>query len=114
VKDDHEWWKERWEEANRGPLASLRSKIGGDDLTFLNHLVAQAASLELRARTYNVRWSVLARRLVELKDSTDSQEVNRAGGDCVCAICRLAYWRHPEHPVDTFVTLLCDGSVVKL
>ena len=39
---------------------------------------------------------------------------DRAGGGVVCDECGHVYLDHPELPGATFLTVLCDGSVVKL
>ena len=39
---------------------------------------------------------------------------DRAGGGVVCDECGHLYYDHPELPGATFLTVLCDGSVVKL
>jgi hypothetical protein len=38
----------------------------------------------------------------------------RAGGDCACEVCGRTYFRHPESRDYPFLTVLCDGSLVKL
>lgn len=38
---------------------------------------------------------------------------DRAGGDCVCDKCGLKYFDHPNGSED-FLTLLCNGTQVKL
>jgi len=37
-----------------------------------------------------------------------------ACGECVCHDCGRIYFRHPALPAHHFLTVLCDGSVVKL
>ncbi len=39
---------------------------------------------------------------------------NRAGGDVECPKCGLVYFDHPSHPNFHWLTILCDGSLVKL
>jgi predicted chitinase len=41
-------------------------------------------------------------------------EAPRAGGDVTCERCGLPYRDHPSDPVESFLTVLCDGSLVKL
>ncbi len=36
------------------------------------------------------------------------------GGDCLCEICGRKYYDHRPFAPHPFLTLLCDGSVVKL
>lgn len=39
---------------------------------------------------------------------------DRAGGDCQCLDCGRRYYDHPPCATHPFLTVLCDGSVVKL
>lgn len=40
---------------------------------------------------------------------------HRASGDCICSSCGRIYYKHPyfQEPYE-WITLLCDGSMVKL
>ena len=38
----------------------------------------------------------------------------RASGDCPCPVCGLPYWQHPRARPHHYLTVLCDGTVVKL
>lgn len=41
-------------------------------------------------------------------------EVMRAGGECICTTCHRDYDSHPSLPGHNWVTVLCDGRLVKL
>ena len=41
-------------------------------------------------------------------------EFIRAGGECLCPHCGFIYFRHPRDPHESDLTILCDGSRVKL
>lgn len=41
-------------------------------------------------------------------------DADRAGGTAECEACGQILLDHPEHPFDSFLTVLCDGSIVKL
>lgn len=41
-------------------------------------------------------------------------DADRAGGMANCPTCGRILLDHPDHPFDTFLTVLCDGSIVKL
>lgn len=53
----------------------------------------------------------LAARLAKIKDDP---VFTRAGGDVICSLCGFDYYSHPHHPVCLYLTVLCDGSVMKL
>lgn len=38
----------------------------------------------------------------------------RAGGDCICYLCGRLYYQHPNDRDYPFMTVLCDGELVKL
>lgn len=52
---------------------------------------------------------------LDQKLKADRHEWHRAGGNCVCAICGEIYYKHPyfSEPYE-WLTLLCDGTLVKL
>ncbi len=52
--------------------------------------------------------------LLETDEPIPPQGWHRAGGDAVCSACNLAYYDHPSHPRLSWLTILCDGSLVKL
>jgi hypothetical protein len=41
-------------------------------------------------------------------------EAERASQHCLCQQCGQPYGRHPDHPEAPYLTLLCDGTAVKL
>lgn len=41
-------------------------------------------------------------------------EATRASGDGRCRVCGLPYRDHPADPIDAFLTVCCDGHLVKL
>lgn len=41
-------------------------------------------------------------------------EFVRASGLCVCQTCWKLYYNHPRHHEWRFLTVLCDGKLVKL
>ena len=41
-------------------------------------------------------------------------DVIRAGGECICQMCHQPYSFHPSLAKHSWVTVLCDGSLVKL
>ena len=41
-------------------------------------------------------------------------DAGRCSVDCECSICGRRYARHPDHADYPFMTLLCDGTLVKL
>jgi hypothetical protein len=47
-------------------------------------------------------------------DCVQDPQFIRAGGDVVCNKCGKKYYEHAEHPDYPFLTVLCDGSLVKL
>lgn len=52
-------------------------------------------------------------RLFALIDA-DPKMAHRASGDCVCEHCGDSYYKHAEHPLAPWLTMLCDGRNVKL
>ena len=70
------------------------------------------SSAEFRFLRLKARIRALGARLAEI-DRGDLPFV-RAGGDVECPDCGLSYRHHPEHPYHTFLTILCDGKLVKL
>lgn len=38
----------------------------------------------------------------------------RAGGDCVCPACGKKFYDHPRDADHPYMTVLCDGTAVKL
>lgn len=72
---------------------------------------AEVESIVHRLKKERTRRASLAARLA-IVDTDPPFE--RAGGDVVCEACGLKYIDHAEHPARTFLTVLCDGSVVKL
>ena len=38
----------------------------------------------------------------------------RASGDCVCSLCGLTYYDHPQVPQHAGIHLICTGTWVKL
>lgn len=46
----------------------------------------------------------------------DNSPINypRADHKVVCKVCGEEYWRHPKHHPHAYLTVLCDGYVVKL
>lgn len=59
-----------------------------------------------------MRHRALAARLRKVDD--EPKDFVRADGHVVCEDCGFQYRWHPEHPKREFLTVLCDGSVVKL
>jgi hypothetical protein len=47
-------------------------------------------------------------------DGVGHLDLDRRSGDCVCDVCGRIYHKHPRHRSATFMTVLCDGSLVKL
>jgi hypothetical protein len=43
----------------------------------------------------------------------ENVEVIRAGGECICTTCGKDYDHHPRLPGHNWVTVLCDGGLVK-
>lgn len=41
-------------------------------------------------------------------------DADRAGGYAECDSCGNILHDHPNHPFDSCLTILCDGSIVKL
>jgi hypothetical protein len=52
-------------------------------------------------------------RLVQSAYVTRGDE-SRAGGGAECGVCGSVLLDHPDHPHEACLTVLCDGSVVKL
>lgn len=67
-----------------------------------------------RAAVAKVAAKVMRKRLLTLGDSPCMGNLSRAGGACICEECHLSYADHPTHPVETYATMLCDGTFVKL
>jgi len=44
----------------------------------------------------------------------DTSEFRHAGGGVTCDTCGHKYYDHPRHPIDTFLTVTCDGELLKL
>lgn len=42
------------------------------------------------------------------------EDVPRVGGGVICKQCGHEYYDHPAHIPYYFLTVLCDGSIVKL
>jgi hypothetical protein len=53
-------------------------------------------------------------RLAKVEPHTPVEGFRRADGNSVCEACSEPYREHPEHPSDRWLTILCDGSLVKL
>jgi len=47
-------------------------------------------------------------------DEDECPDFIRAGGGVVCRTCGKEYYDHPQHAKFPFLTVLCDGTVVKL
>lgn len=41
-------------------------------------------------------------------------DFDRASGRCICPVCGKEYYDHPQEPEHTYLTILCNGWVVKL
>ncbi len=56
----------------------------------------------------------------KLKERIKIPEYIRASGDCVCKLCGKEYWRHSfdlnhfDWDGFPYLTVLCDGTLVKL
>jgi len=50
----------------------------------------------------------------EAREAPDTIEFFRADGGCLCDVCCEPYRNHPDHLPFYCLTVLCDGSVVKL
>ena len=46
--------------------------------------------------------------------ANDPPDFRRASGDNHCEICGVDYHSHPRHDPHNYLTVLCDGIVVKL
>jgi hypothetical protein len=50
-----------------------------------------------------------------IKEKVDSGEWHRAGGECICHVCKKEYKRHLNLEYEFgWLTELCDGELVKL
>lgn len=67
-----------------------------------------------RFKKLQIAKAALEARLVRLEPHTPIEELRRAGGDVLCGKCSAPYYDHPRHPSEEFLTILCDGSIVKL
>jgi ribosome biogenesis SPOUT family RNA methylase Rps3 len=54
--------------------------------------------------------------LTELQtdDNVPAEDAFRASGECLCGICGHLYRQHPAARPHHYLTVLCDGTVVKL
>lgn len=59
------------------------------------------------------RFQLMVKHIAILAEAPHPLKYERAGGGCVCEKCGLEYVDHPKGSED-FLTLLCDGSQVKL
>ena len=50
----------------------------------------------------------------EIRDAITDGQWFRAGGDCDCKVCGQLYSRHKNIAGETWLTILCDGTLVKL
>lgn len=50
----------------------------------------------------------------KLRGVDPDPEVFRCSGDMDCKICGHLYYDHPVYPGHEYLTVLCDGRVVKL
>lgn len=73
-----------------------------------------SASMLRRWKLAMVAREVFRARLIAIDDRPTRGEIRRAAGDCICVHCQGPYRDHPQHPVETFATMLCDGRLVKL
>lgn len=46
--------------------------------------------------------------------SPEHPDARRVGGGSICGVCGREYYDHPAHFPHTYLTVLCDGRVVKL
>lgn len=53
-------------------------------------------------------------QILALVSCPESTYDGRASGSCMCQTCGEVYFRHARHPLDTWMTMLCDGRMVKL
>ena len=57
--------------------------------------------------------SVVFRKL--MKPMEDMTQIQRASGDVICDVCKIAFKFHPkEPPPNDFLNVLCNGRRVKL
>ena len=59
------------------------------------------------------KYQLMVKHIAVFVETPHPLKYERACGDCLCAKCGLAYFDHPKGSED-FLTLLCDGSQVKL
>lgn len=48
------------------------------------------------------------------EDAPKREAFFRAGGDVFCEVCGQEYREHVDDPIDPWLTVLCDGTRVKL
>jgi hypothetical protein len=68
--------------------------------------------MEERLKKFQICADAFRARLAMLESNPDFR-IDRAGGDVSCH-CGLKYYDHPAHPIFGYMTVLCDGSLVKL
>jgi len=96
-----------------GVTGTCRTKWPGMPAEWCIHCLAQSGLEHLegvRSRKFQLMAKAMGHQANLRIEYVDKYE--RAGGDVVCQHCGLAYFEHPK-AVD-FLTLLCDGSLVKL
>lgn len=95
------------EESRAKHEAPLRAELAAAQ-TRIDSLTRRFAKSRAAAKGYAAR---LSRHEIELGKLED---FNRAGGEIVCEECGLDYNDHANHPVHEWITVLCDGRLVKL
>lgn len=70
--------------------------------------------------THAVRWRQWAKtpsacnHASRLEGKEPPIDADRVSGLVVCDLCNHEYYAHPRHPSAECLTVLCDGTVVKL
>ncbi len=47
-------------------------------------------------------------------DPSELRDDGRCSGLVECEVCGRQLYDHPQHPIETWMTITCDGRVVKL
>ena len=81
----------------------------GNPTVKLNHVQACVGVVKIKLRQFRL----MVQHIALLAESPHPLTYSRAGGNCTCAKCGLVYFDHPKGS-EEFLTLLCDGSQVKL